>query len=277
MHKKNKLFNAIILAGDRGQSDPLLQRFNVPAKAFIKVDGTPMIARVTVALADSGFIKRIFLCGQNRHLFTQIEPVHELLKDNKLVWVQSEKGPSLSAYKALKVSLRECPVVLTTCDHALLTKRHVQCFCYRTINIDSDIAIALARLETIKNRFPEIRRTFYRFRDGSYCSCNLFAFMNNRALRAVQFWKNVESWRKRPLKIIQAFGWTWALRYLFGQLTLQKALKRASHVVGCSLSAVTMDFPEIAIDVDTYEDWLFVERLLTDIKDLPSFDHTNKP
>ncbi len=266
MNKKTSFFDAVLLAGDRRQDDPLLQRFNVPAKALIKVGDTPMIIRVIDGLIRSGLIKRIFICGQDQEVFVRLRPIDELMKKGRLFWIQGEKGPSLSAYKALKASGGERPVILTTCDHALLAPKHVGFFCDRALDTGADLAIGVARLEKVKERFPQARRTSYKFKDGSYCSCNLFAFMNEKAFKAAEFWKNIEARRKNPLKIIWGFGWIWALWYLLGQLTLQKALERASHVIGCRPGAVIMDFPETAIDVDSYKDWLFVEKLLTNSK-----------
>lgn len=263
---RKKYFDAIILAGERKKDSPLLRRVNVPAKAFIKVGGIPMILRVVTTLLSSDFVKKIYLCGQDQELFRQINQIAKLIDQEKIIWIDSEKGPSLSTYKALKASGGKRPVLLTTCDHALLTPEHVNFFCKRALEIQTDLAIALAKLEYIKGTFPQVKRTYYTFKEGKFCSCNLFSFMNKRAFQAATFWQTVEAQRKNPLKIIKRFGYTWALLYSIGQLTLSKALERASQVIGCKAEAVTMHFPEVAIDVDTYEDLLLVEKIAGEYK-----------
>ena len=46
-----------------------------------------------------------------------------------------------------------------------------------------------------------------KFKDGAYCGCNLFGFLNPRAHRAAQFWRQIEQERKKPLKMMRILGW----------------------------------------------------------------------
>jgi hypothetical protein len=107
-----------------------------------------------------------------------------------------------------------------------------------------------------------VRRTATRFQDGPFCGCNLFAILNARGRRAVEFWRQVEAERKRPWKMIHKLGWLVVFRYLSGRLTLTEGLRRASDLIGIEAAAVLMPFPEAAVDVDTPDDWSFVENLV---------------
>ena len=267
----NRVLNAVLLAGERLQTPPLAGKFNLPVKALIPVGGVPMVQRVIEVLSSSGFIGQIFLCGPEKELFAGIGPIERLLETGVLTWVENDSTPSRSALKALLLAGRDQPVLVTTADHALLKRDMVDFFCSRALASGGDLLVGLARLETVKKRWPEARRTSYRFRDGRFCSCNLFGFLNKNSLNAVKFWQKVEEKRKNPLKIVGAFGWFWVLRYVSGTLSLEQAFNRASRVIGCSIRPVILPFAEAAIDVDSFEDWKLAEKILkTPVKSSPT-------
>jgi len=254
-------FDAVVLAGERSRDSELLKRFGVPAKALIQMAGRPMIVRVIGALFQSGLVERIFLCGQSMELFRKIPEIGTEMDSGKIIWIQNEKGPSLSALKAMEAAGGKRPILLTTSDHALLRPIHVRFFCKRALSLHVDLAVGLARLEGLKV-YPGVKRTYYRFKDGKFCTCNLFGFLTRNSFKAARFWQEVESKRKNPLKVVASFGITWAIRYLLGWLSLEEAIMRASKILGCTLGAVILDFPEAAIDVDTINDLELAQRIL---------------
>ncbi len=263
MKKPGGFFNAVVLAGERTRDNPLNKKFHVPAKALISVGGKPMVQRVLEALTSSGYIRHVYLCGPERALFDNGNFIGGLFDSGVLKWIENEKTPSLSALKALKLACRELPVLLTTADHALLTKHMVRFFCTKALKSDRDLLVALARLEMLKEKYPETRRTSYRFREGRFCTCNMFGFMKDKAFQAARFWRKVEENRKNPLKIVGSFGWWWALRYVTGTLGIEQAFRSASTVLDCSAGPVIMPFPEAAIDVDSPGDLELAERIIT--------------
>ena len=78
---------------------------------------------------------------------------------------------------------------------------------------DDDLAVALVASKALVARFPDAIRTYLRFADERYSGANLFAFLTPRARTAVHFWKTAESFRKRPWRLVAAFG----LRQLEGE------------------------------------------------------------
>ena len=77
---------------------------------------------------------------------------------------------------------------------------------------------------------------------------------------AADFWRQVESQRKRPLRVVGAVGWLAIFRFLLGRLTLPEALERLSRRLGIRIGVVIMPFPQAAVDVDTIADWELVNR-----------------
>jgi len=268
LHKKSEdttpVFDAIVLAGERKRHSELLDHFKVPAKSFIEVAGEPMISRVLKALLKSKCIEKIYLCGQDQGLFRKIPLLDQLMKSHRIVWIQNEKGPSLSTYKALGMTGGQRPVLLTTSDHALLQGEHVRFFCQEALKKDADLKVGLAPLEILA-KYPQVKRTSYRFKDGAFCTCNLFGFMNEASFEAARFWMGLEEKRKHPARVVMGFGILWALRYLLGLLSLGDALERASRVIGCRVDAVIMNYPEAAIDVDTLDDWRLAQEIASSL------------
>ncbi|HBI14725.1 MAG TPA: MobA-like NTP transferase domain containing protein, partial [Desulfobulbaceae bacterium] len=75
------------------------------------------------------------------------------------------------------------------------------------------------------------------------------------------FWRRIEQQRKNPLKVINILGWMTVLRYLLGTLTLAEVLDRLSRRLGCTAGVVVLPYPEAAIDVDSADDWHYVQRI----------------
>ena len=62
---------------------------------------------------------------------------------------------------------------------------------------------------------------------------------------------------------MRILGWWPVLRYLGGKMSMNDALGYLSKQMGLRAGAVMLPFPEAAVDVDTVEDWKFVQSLVT--------------
>ncbi len=254
-------FSAIVLAADRGHPDPVAQASGASCKAMAPVGGTPMLVRVLEALRAAEAVDAVILSGPPRAVIDNDPLLQQVLASPGLRWQPSRQSPSTSAAAALKTIGADTPVLVTTADHALLSPAMVNHFCDQAQLAAADVTVALAAYDAIMRAYPGMRRTATRFQDGPFCACNLFAFLNARGRRAVDFWRQVEDERKKPWKMINKLGWLVVLKYLMGRLRLDEALERASQLLEIRAAAVMMPFPEAAVDVDTPSDWHFVEEL----------------
>jgi GTP:adenosylcobinamide-phosphate guanylyltransferase len=256
-------FAALVLAADRHSGDAVATAAGVECKALATVGGIPMVQRVVSTLRDSPKIERITLVGPARELLYTVPEVKQWLENGSLNWVEHAASPSASAARGLELENPQQPVLLTTADHALLTPTMVDYFLEQARQSGCDFVVGVARLETVKARFPGNRRTAIRLQGGPYCGCNLFAFMTERGHQLAPFWRRIEQERKRPWRVITgALGWSAVLRYLMGRLTLEQALERLSRKLGMRIGAVALPFAEAAVDVDTPADRQLVETTL---------------
>jgi CMP-N-acetylneuraminic acid synthetase len=266
MANSQEKFTALILAADRGSDDPVANAAGVPCKSLAPIGGIPMVFRVVNALDSSGEIEAINLCGPPQSIVNQTADLENLIASGKVKWYANQATPSTSAYHVLQSLPDEVPVLLTTADHALLSAHIVDYFCSHAKSTDCDVVIGIARHEEVVKAYPQTRRTATRLADGAYCGCNLFAFLTPRARVAADFWRQVESQRKKPLRVMRVLGWEAVFRYLIGRLSLKEALDRISHRLGFKAGAVIMPFAEAAVDVDSASDLELVEQIVADKK-----------
>ena len=255
-------FTALILAADRGPDDPVAKAAGVPCKSLTPIDGIPMVFRVLDALGTSTEIDRRILCGPPKHIVDGEHDLRSLIETGKVDWFENLQTPSSSANHVLQMLPENIPVLLTTADHALLNPQMIGYFCNRARATKCDVVVGVARHENVMKAHPETRRTATRLQDDAYCGCNLFAFLTPDARAAADFWRQVESERKKPLRMIQKLGWVSVLRYLLGKLSLDDALNSISQRLGFKAGAVIMPFADAAVDVDSVSDWELVKKIV---------------
>ncbi|RZF64668.1 GTP--adenosylcobinamide-phosphate guanylyltransferase [Sphingomonas populi] len=244
-------FNAVILAGSRGGIDPVAAYAGVANKALIAVGGRTMLARVVDALRGAG-AGRILVSTND-----------EMVRREALALgaepIAAEAGPSASAARGFE--LAGAPLLLTTADHALLRPEWITAF-LGAVADDADVAVLLARRETIARDAPTTKRTYLRFADGDWSGCNLFWLATPAANAALDLWQQVERDRKRPWRIVRRLGIMPLLRYATGRLTLASALADIGARVGARARVVESSFGLAAVDVDKPGDLDLVRGLV---------------
>lgn len=244
-------FNALVLAGSRGGTDPLATYASVTDKALIRIDDETMLERVVIALRAAG-AGRIAVSANAPAVRAEAERLGAEPLD-------AGAGPSISARIGLQAL--GAPLLVTTADHALLRPEWITDF-LTDAPADADVAALLARRDVIERDAPPTRRTYLRFADGAWSGCNLFLCRTARAEAAIDLWMSVERDRKRPWRIVRRLGPGMLLRYLTGRLTLDAALARLGALVGVRAAAVAARHGLAAVDVDKPADLDLVRGML---------------
>jgi CTP:molybdopterin cytidylyltransferase MocA len=253
---------SLVLAGRRGPDDPVATAAGLSHKCLVPADGVPMLARVVEALAASRSVGSIVISIEDPDLVGDLERLSPRRKDGRLRVFPSAATPSLSALAAAKSLDQPFPLLITTADHALLTPDLVDFFASAARETGADIVAGLVPAEVLLDAYPQTKRTFLRFRDGRYSSCNLFCVLTEAGLRVLDFWRRVERDRKRPWRIARAFGIGTLVAYVLGRLTLEQGLARLSRTLDVDARAVIVPTAEAAIDVDKPSDLTLVEEIL---------------
>jgi GTP:adenosylcobinamide-phosphate guanylyltransferase len=263
-------FRTVILAGERPGGSPISQAFDVPASVMVPVAGKPAIARVIEAVENSRMAAGGIICGPSAEIVANSQQLQTILGHPQYEWLDQSTGPAASAMAALE-KLDQFPALLTAGDHALLTGTIVDDFCTQVLLLQSscgtesgfDLVVGFVPFELVQKTWPESKRTVLKFYNGQFCGSNLFAILSPKGKKALDFWRQAETDRKKPWKIARRFGFMSLLRYLFRRLSLEDALQGLSNAAGCRIGHVKLAFARAAVDVDSIEDQHLAEKILS--------------
>lgn len=246
---------ALILAGSRPGSDPLLSGTGVSTKALLPIAGVPMLVHVIRALRASPRIGAITILAQNS---AELAEISELQSMADLCFANSGQGISESLSVALPAG--DAPLLITTADNVLLTPAMVEEFLDGAAG--SDVSVAMVERDVLLARYPQSRRTWLKFRSGWWSGANLFWMRGQKAQPLLQFWSGIEKDRKKGLKIIAAFGPMLMLGAVLRLFTIQQGVARAGKRFGITAKVVPMAAAEACIDADKPDDILLIEQIM---------------
>lgn len=242
-------FDVVVLAADRGAADPVAAAGNAPGKVLVDVGGRPMLARVLDAVGRSAGAGAVTVVCPDAPAYRGV-----LDAAGAPARVDPAPGPAASVNAVLGARPGSGPLLVVTADHALLRPDWIAQFVERARATGADAVVGVVDHAGVARRFPDSRRTRYRFADVAVCGANLFWFGGARGRAAVSRWQAFEAHRKRPWRIIAGLGPGNLLRYLAGRMTLARATQRLSQRFGVAVAAVFIDDPRAAVDVDSPAD-----------------------
>jgi GTP:adenosylcobinamide-phosphate guanylyltransferase len=248
-------WTAIVLAGSRPGPDAFAQSHGTDLKALIPVGGVAMVARPVAALLGAPEIGAVRVLAQQPERIAAVMP-----KDRRLSVETSGATIAATIEAILRDSHTRFPLLVTTADHALLDAGMVADFCAQAAG--ADLAIGLVERRALDARLPQTRRTWIKFRGGSYSGANLFAFGSRDAASAVALWRSVEQDRKKGWRMIAALGPTLLLGSVLRLLTLDQSLARVGAKLGLSIRKVELANPLAAVDVDKPADHELVSAII---------------
>jgi CTP:molybdopterin cytidylyltransferase MocA len=259
---ENRRVKVLVLAGSRSPTDPVAEVGGKSAKAFVEVGGIPMIERVIDTLRESGCCATIQV-SLPAHFSVQEESprLFAWLRAGVVEAVEPESSPAQSVLQAFPDPSGPPILLVTTCDHPLLSSAMVRELLDAFEESGADAVAGIVNTNTIRARYPNIKRTAIRFRDGPMTGCNLFAFRGDAGASVVRYWTRLEGHRKKPLRMARSVGIVTLLLYAAGWLTLDGALERLGRRLGVRLLAARLTDIHAGIDVDTPEDLEAVQKI----------------
>lgn len=254
-------FTAIVLAEPSPASKPLQESYGVINKCLIQLDGETMLARILSALKAAPSIASIIVVCNEQNLDNR-----DLKTANASVTPASSEGPATSVAEAVTRLGLKAPLLITTGDHALLTTTIIETFIAMATRQEckngSGIHIGVSAETTIKQDYPNIKRTWWRFADGGWSGCNLYAFTSHKALMTLPNFAKIYHYRKSPWKLIGTFSLKLMFAYHTGMLSLDKIAARLTRRFGVNIHFIRLPFAEAAIDGDKVEDLVLMEQVL---------------
>lgn len=248
---------AVVLAGSRPGSDPLAAAFGTDLKALVPVAGKPMVRWPVDALLASDRFCRVRVLAQEPERVGAALPAHP-----KLAVERSAATIAATIERLCFDPSVRWPLFITTADHVLLDEGMIDEFC--DLGEIADIAVGVVERDNLMARLPQSRRTWVKFKAGSYSGANMFLLSGTRALPALEMWRSVEQDRKKAWAALWAFG---PMNFIAAALrlrTIHETLGRISQKLGARVEAVDLSDPLAAVDVDKLADHGLVEKLLAE-------------
>jgi GTP:adenosylcobinamide-phosphate guanylyltransferase len=244
-------WRSVVLAASRGPDDPMAKAFQVSQKCTVPVAGKPMLTWVLDALRASRAEQPLIV----------IENASAIAHITTLETIRAAASAPASAIKALH-HIGTYPVLITTGDHPLLKPDIINNMLSQSESIEADILVGLATAETISASYPETKRTYFNLGGTRVSGCNLFAVKTPNGIKLLERWQDLERNRKKPWKLVSAFGLLPILWFALGMLTPDRVFQHISKKLGIIVRPVFLPFAEAAIDVDKPSDHALAEKIL---------------
>lgn len=249
------MFDAVILAGG-GKSEPLTDQEGVSNKSFIEIHGRPMLGYIISALTGSPSIGKIYVVGPGPELAGLLEKGYSFTP-------LSEKGSLLeNAATGLKEANQEQPCLVLTGDIPLINREVIEGFLELCRPFAGDFYYPILSRESCRERFPLMKRTYVRLREGYFTGGNVALVHPDWFARSYHRLDLFVTYRKKPLKLFRILPKTFFLKFILNNLTVSDLERFLSEMMQGEARAVPCDFVEIGTDVDKISDLEIVRQVL---------------
>lgn len=238
------MVDALVLAGSPN-SGPLHECSPALYEALIDISGKAMVTYVVEALMFSKTINRIVVVGPRE--LTEVLP--------KEVLAVLTAGDVLDN---VTTGLQYLPdakkVLMVTSDIPMLTSEAVENFLELCKEKIAELYYPIISKETVEKKYPQAKRTYVHLKEGRFTGGNLMLFEPSIIPGCMSKGRKLINARKHPLQLSHFLGIGFLLKFIFGQVRLVEAERRATGLLGIKGSVVISPYAEIGVDVDKPSD-----------------------
>lgn len=249
------MYDVVVMAGG-GKPEPLTVAEGVHNKAFIKINGKPLLAYILDALVEAPSIANIVVAGP-------AEELNALITEGYKIKVAKEGDSMLeNLAEGFKLVDPERLCLVATGDIPLVKADSIEDFIQSCAPFDADFYYPLLSSETCQQHYPETKRTYVQLKEGLITGGNIGFirprwFLKNRERLALFI-----SYRKKPLKLLRILPLSLIVKYPFKQLAVSDLETYISRLLNFKARAVFCSCPEIGLDVDKTSDLEQVKRIM---------------
>ncbi len=244
---------AVILAG--GKAKPDMQALTgQTSRALVEVNGKTLLAHVTDALRAASL--------------TRLVVVGDVPASDAYAGIPDQGDFVANLFAGVDAHPSAAWVLIATSDLPFLTGPAVADFIEKGLRLahssQADIVFPIVPVAACYARFPGVKRTALKLREGEFTGGNL-ALARPELLRAQRARiGGAYAARKSPLRLAQMLGLGTIVRLLYSQQFAPRSLPlsyleaKISGLLGSAGRAVVSDYPEIATDLDRPSDFAAV-------------------
>jgi GTP:adenosylcobinamide-phosphate guanylyltransferase len=237
---------AVVLAGGDAKTE-IVEATGIRSRALIPVRGVPMLDSVCAALRAAVTVRDIVVVG-------------DVPAPAGCAQVPDHGGFVENLFAGLDWAGDAGPILVSTCDIPFVTAEALDDLVIRGAALQVGIVYPIVPVERCYNRFPGVKRTSLRLREGRFTGGNAMlvdtAFVREHRERIA----GAYAARKSPARLAMMIGPGTVAR-LIGALTIfPNALQLAGlentigNMLGGHVRALITDYAEIATDIDRLSD-----------------------
>ncbi len=250
------MIDVLVMAGG-GKVEPLTEQEGVTNKAFIPINGKPLLVYILEGLSGAKSVNKTVIVGPEEDLHTLQQAGFSFTLIPEAGTMLENAAAGMSAVDPDKLCL------IVTGDIPLLDKNVVEDFLKLCEPFDADFYYPILTRESCESRFPETKRTYVRLKDGTFTGGNMVLlrpgwFLKNRH-RLEMFIAN----RKKPLKLLRMFPPIFIVKYFCRRLCVADLEKKLSQLMLLQARAVPCDLVALGTDVDKLSDLTVVRETLS--------------
>jgi GTP:adenosylcobinamide-phosphate guanylyltransferase len=251
------MYDVVVMAGG-GKPEPLTAAEGVQNKAFIDLNGRPLLTYILDALAKAPSIDNLVVAGPK-------EELNKLIAEGYKIQVAEEGATMLeNLAEGLKLVNQERLCLVVTADIPLINAAIIEEFVESCSPFDADLYYPLLSSEICQQNYPGTKRTYVQLKEGLITGGNI------GFIRPQWFLKNHDrlalfiSYRKKPLKLLRILPLSLIVKYPIKQLSVSDLERYLSRLLNFKARAVFCSCPEIGLDVDKISDLEQVKRIMAE-------------
>ncbi|MDP2873589.1 MAG: NTP transferase domain-containing protein [Bacillota bacterium] len=244
--------SAVVLAG-RANEGVFRELSDAPNEALIDIAGRPMLAYVLDALTGSKSVRKVVVVGTpdvDAHLPDGID----LLRAGDDVIANASLG--------LAAVDQHQPALIVTSDIPLITPEVIDGFVRQCLTRPAELYYPAIPRGDAEGRFPNVKRTYAKLREGTYTGGNVFMIDPRVASKLASRAREFVAARKSPAKMAGLLGPMFLAKLLLGALSVRELEVKVSRMFGVKGVVVITHSVEIGVDVDKVSDLELVRQAL---------------
>ena len=249
------MVNAIVLAGS-SKTGELEEQQGVNNKAFILINNEPMISIILKTLQRVEGLDKIVVVG----------PVDELkgLQDqnNRFEIVEQQD----TFLKNITIGLQsvdiDTPCIVLSADIPMITKEAIEGF-IAMCSPEYDFYYPIINRELCEKSFPEVKRTYFRLKEGSFTGGNILMITPSCILDKIDDINVYLSYRKSLWKLVQTLPLSLIIKFITRRLPIQDLETYVKGLFEIKAKTVISPYVEIGVDIDKPSDLVLARKVLS--------------
>lgn len=244
--------DVIILAG----TQPIKTWDDRGNKALYQIQGKMMVEYVIEAAKGAADIGKIVLVGNKSELEGPLSSKVDAVID-------SGGSVTENILAGIKYLGYDNYVLICSSDIPFITSEALEDFIDCSKATGADFCYPVVEKNENDKKFPDMQRTYIKTKEGLFTGGNIFYINPEVVERCFLIAEKLIGARKNPFKMAKMLSMGLLINLALGNLSIKKAEKRFSKVLGVKARAIISEYPEIGNDIDKPADVIVAAGYLT--------------